>query len=289
VVEGAKRGEPAVLVTFEEHPAEHIRKAAGFGWDLRALEREGLLEMIYLRPTDLSVDEVLGRINEAVLRIKARRLVVNSISGFEIALTPGSRDDLREGLYRLVASMVTRHVTTVMTTEVPDLIGDLKISRDGISFLADNIVLLRYVEIESELQKAMMVVKMRTSDHAKELRRYQITNHGIKVEQPFTQYNGILSGIPTLRAVVEPHPYTTGLGERDESLMQVLLALRESTVEDLAAGLGDDADAVCQRLERLCDTGYVLKSNRGNQTVYRVALVSTGIKRRSRSNDPNHI
>jgi DNA gyrase subunit B len=196
-------------------------------------------------------------------------------------------DDLREGLYRLVSSMVTRHVTTVFTTEVPDLIGDLKISRDGISFLADNIILLRYVEIESALQKALMVVKMRTSDHAKEMRRYQITDQGIKVEQPFTQYNGILSGIPTLRAVVEPRPYTTGLSERDESLMQVLLALREATPGELAGGLGDDPDAVQQRLERLCDTGYVIKASRGDQLIYRVALVSTGTKRRSRPHTPN--
>ncbi len=274
IVEGARVGEPGVMVTFEEHPREHERKARGFGWDLRALEGKGLLKMIYLRPTDLSVDEVLYRVQQAVLELRAKRVVINSISGFEVSIVPSDRPDFREALYRMQATLSAHGVTTVLTNEVPDLFGGVRLSTEGVSFLADNAILLRYVEIESELRKALMVVKMRTSDHDKELRQYQITDRGVRVEEPFTEYSGILSGIPTLRAVMEPQPFTTGLSEQEDALMHVLLALRDSTVEQLAKGMGEKPEEVQKMLDKLVETGYVSQSVKGGRTIYRVGLIS---------------
>ena len=72
-----------------------------------------------------------------------------------------------------------------------DLFGDMRIATGGVSFIADNMILLRYAEIESALRKVMMVIKMRTSDHDKELRQYRITERGVIVEAPFTQYSGV--------------------------------------------------------------------------------------------------
>ncbi|MCL4532029.1 MAG: AAA family ATPase [Actinobacteria bacterium] len=274
VVEGARSGEPGVMVTFEEHPSEHVKKARGFGWDLRAMEDQKLLKMIYLRPTDLSVDEVLYQVHRAVMELGAKRVVFNSVSGFEIAVDPQEREDFREALFRLLATLTGEGVTTLLTTEIPDLMGSGLISTRGISFLSDNMVMLRFVEIESELRKAVIVVKMRSSDHTKELRQYQITGKGIVVEQPFTQYSGILSGIPTLRTVMPSQPFTGGLSEQEEALMNVLLALRDSTAQQLAEGMGVDAAEVQRILDKLVDTGYVFASARGGKTTYRVALMA---------------
>lgn len=275
IVEGTRVGQPGIMVTFEESPREHERKAAGFGWDLPALERQGLLKMIYLRPTDLSVDEVLYQVHQTARAMAAKRVVINSISGFELSLAPSDQEDFREALYRLLATLSGEGVTTLLTTEVPDLLGtEVRISPHGISFLADNVILLRYAEIESQLQKALMVVKMRTSDHAKELRRYEITDKGVRVEKPFTEYSGILSGIPTLRTMMGPQPFTTGLSEQEEALMHVLLAIPDSTLEQLAEGIGLKAGEVQQMLDKLVATGYVFKATRAGKATYRVALIA---------------
>ena len=161
------------MVTFEENPQEHERKAAAFGWDLVRWQQEGLLRMIYLRPMDLSVDEVLSRVHESVKQIGARRVAINSISGFEVVLAPSDEPDFRESLFRLISTLSSEGVTTILTTELPNVFGDLSLSTHRISFLADNAIMLRYVEIQSQLRKVVVVVKMRTSSHDTDLRQYQ--------------------------------------------------------------------------------------------------------------------
>ncbi|TAK34503.1 MAG: protein kinase [Chloroflexota bacterium] len=278
IVEGARVGSPSVMVTFEEDPREHIRKAASFGWDLEKLERDKLLKMIYLRPVDLSIDEVLGEIASAVAEIGACRVVINSVSGLEIALPGSEKSDFREGLYRMVASLTAQGANVLLTVEVPELMGDVHISEHGISFIADDIILLRYVEIASALRKVLMVIKMRTSDHDKEMREYHITPNGVAVQQPFTDYSGVLSGIPTLRAVLGPQPFTAGLTEREESLMHILLSMRQASPQDLAQALSMNSDEVASTLEKLTETGYVVKSMRAGKPVYRVGLVTPGLR-----------
>lgn len=275
-VAGARVGEPCVMATFEESPAEHADKMAAFGWDMAELEREGSLAMLYLRPVDLTIDEVLSSIFEEVERIGARRMVLNSISGMEIALPQIERAELREGLYRMAASLSARGVTMLLTTEVPDLVGEVRVSTERMSFLADNIILLRYVEIAGELRRALAVVKMRTSGHDNALREYRIGRQGILVEQSFRDYSGVLTGIPTLRALLQPHAFTTGLDERDEWLMNTLLALKQATPSELAAALGLSQDETLRQLERLTELGYVVRAEHGEQPVFRVSLITPG-------------
>lgn len=274
-VEGARRGEPCVLMTFEESPNEHAEKMAAFGWDLRALERKRLIETVSLRPVDLTIDEVLNSLHEAVLRIRAKRVIVNSISGLEIALAPTEREELREGLYRMSSHLATQGIVVLLTTEVPDLLGDVRISTQGTSFLADNVVLLRYVEINSELRRALMVMKMRTSSHDSAMREYRIGNQGVVVEKSFKDYFGVLTGVPTLRTLLEPHPYTAGLSEREEALMHTLLALKQATAADLSKALSSRESETSQALSRLVDTGYVVEVvRRSGPPSYKIALVA---------------
>ena len=173
--------------------------------------------MIYLRPTDLSVDEVLHEVHRASRELGARRVVINSMSGFQLSLAPSDEDDFREALYRLLATLTGEGITTLLTTEVPDLMGEVRISPEGISFLSDNVILLRYVEIESQLRKALMVVKMRTSDHDKELRQYQITCQGRTGGAAIHPVRGRTLGHPHSAGGDGPQPFTTGLASRRRS------------------------------------------------------------------------
>jgi len=289
IMAGAQESEPCVMVTFEEHPQEQVRKAKSFGWDLEALQAQGLLRMLYLRPLDLSVDEALGEISRATEAIGARRVIINSISGFELAVASIEHDEFREGLYRLVASLTSRGITVIMTTEVSDLFGEVKITTEGISFIADNIILLRYAEIESALRKVLMVIKMRTSDHDKDLRQYRIGDRGLVVEAPLSQYSGVLSGIPTLRALAGPQPYTPGLTQEEESLVYVLMALHEADAEQLADGLNLPEAQVQHTLDKLVESGSIVRAVRDNKPFYRVAMMIPGNtpRRLSRRKNPS--
>lgn len=283
IAEGVKHNEPGVLITFEEHPREHERKARAFGWDLADWEKKGLMETIYLRPLDLSVDEVLSRVHSTTTRLKARRVAINSVSGFELGISPADEPDFREALFRLITTLSGEGVTVLMTTETPIVFGEISISPRHLSFLADNVVVLRYAEIESQLRRMIMVVKMRTSDHDKNLRQFIIDRRGVVVEAPFTEYSGVLSGIPTLRAIREPQAFTAGLTEQEEDISHLLLALGGATLRQVADGMSLEDASVQKMLDKLVDTGYVVKARSGprSEPVYRVALLSpVGARRR---------
>lgn len=286
IMEGARHGEPTVMVAFEERSEEHVRKARSFGWDLESLQAQGLLRIISLRPVDLSVDEVLVEAQGAVSELDAKRVIVNSISGFELAISSAEKEEFHEGLYRLVANLTNRGVTVVLTTEISDLFGDVRVSTYGASFIADNILLLRYVELDSALRKVMAVVKMRTSDHDKELRQYRIDERGVIVEAPFTDYSGVLTGNPALRLLAVPQLYTPGLAEHEQRLTSALMTLREASAAQLAEALALAEADVQETLDKLVDTGYIMRTQRGAVTVYRIGLLASGSSRRGNRGRP---
>ncbi|HEY3190320.1 MAG TPA: ATPase domain-containing protein, partial [Solirubrobacteraceae bacterium] len=199
VAEGLKNGEPGLIAVFEERPEEYMARAKTLGPDLDDAVRAGLLELIYLRPLDLSVDEALLEIQAAVRRLGAQRLVIDSLSGFELALAPTFRQDFRESLYRMVGALTGAGVTVFMTAEVGVSFTDLQFSPDLISFLTDDIIIQRYVEIDGALQKVIAVVKMRGSQHSTELRRYEVTAHGLAIGEALTDYRGIITGVAQRR------------------------------------------------------------------------------------------
>ncbi|MGI9145940.1 MAG: RAD55 family ATPase [Chloroflexota bacterium] len=199
IAEGLKQAESGVIVVFEERPKEYVARAKTLGPDLQKMVERGLLEVLYLRPLDLSVDETLLEIQAAVLRLKAQRLVIDSLSGFELALAPTFREDFRESLYRMVGALTGAGVTVFMTVEVPVSFTDLEFSPDLISFLTDDIILQRYVEVNGHLRKVITVVKMRGSAHDTALRTYEVTEHGLVLGEELTDYVGIISGVARRR------------------------------------------------------------------------------------------
>jgi circadian clock protein KaiC len=201
IAAGLSRGEPGVIAVFEERPKEYLAHAESLGLDSDDTIRTGQLEVLYLRPLDLSVDEALLEIQAAVARVKAQRLVIDSLSGFELALAPTFRADFRESLYRMVGTLTGAGVTVFMTAEVGMSFTDLSFSAGLISFLTDNIILQRYVEIEGDLRKVLAVVKMRGSEHDTALRTYRVSEHGLVLGEPLHDYTGIITGVARRRAV----------------------------------------------------------------------------------------
>ncbi len=196
IAEGLRHGEPGIVAVFEEIPSEYVQRAAMFGFDFDTPLKEGLLKIIYLRPLDLSVDETVHEIVNSVKEIGCKRLVIDSLVGFEMALAPGFRSDFRESLYRMIAALTRLGVTIVTTVEVAEEFTSMNLSNFTVSFLADDILRLRYVSINGQLRKMMLIVKMRRSQHSIDMVGYQITSEGLVMGVPLRGYRGLTTGIP---------------------------------------------------------------------------------------------
>ena len=197
IAEGLRHGEPGIMAIFEERPQRYTARAGNFDLPLEAAQETGKLEILFLRPLDLSVDETLQEILDAIIRTGAKRLVIDSLVGFEMALAPGFRADFRESLYRMIAALTGAGITILSTVEVEDTFTAMPFSHYAISFLTDDIIRLRYVEINGQLRKVLTVIKMRGGNHSKDIREYVITAKGLVIVQPRrTDYHGLITGIP---------------------------------------------------------------------------------------------
>lgn len=204
LAEGMRKDEAAVIAIFEEYPKDYIARADARTSEIGKMAASGKLEIIYLRPLDLSVDETLDAILEAVHRLGATRVAIDSLSGFEVALAPTFRIDFRESLYRLIGALTSTGVTVVMTAEVLDGFSYKRFTSEQVSFITDEIIVQRYVEIDSQIKRVMAVIKMRGSDHSHGFHLYETTVNGVVVGLPLEGYHGIITGRPILNGAPGP-------------------------------------------------------------------------------------
>lgn len=210
IFEGIRQGEPGIVAMFEERPGEYAERAASFGLDLVTPQKEGKLRLLYIRPLDLSVDETVREIIDTVKELGAKRLVIDSLAGFEMALAPGFRTDFRESLYRMIGALTRTGVTILSTVEVQETFTGFTLSSYAISFLSDDILRLRYVSINGQLRKMMVVIKMRRSTHSIDMREFEITSEGFVIGDRLTGYRGLTTGVPG--------PWNDELGEIHEPM-----------------------------------------------------------------------
>lgn len=203
IMEGVRHHEPGIIAVFEKRPSEYSQTGRG-GRAFERMVRDRKVGIIHTRPLDLSIDETLHDIVTAIHALKARRVVIDSLSGFELALAPTFREDFRESLYRMVAVLTEMGITLMLTAELEDSYVDLRFSPHGTAFLTDTIIMQRYIELKGQLRRVMAVVKVRGSAHSKELRAFEITGDGIVVGEALESYGGLLTGSPVAPAAAEP-------------------------------------------------------------------------------------
>ncbi|QZI67918.1 AAA family ATPase [Pseudomonas protegens] len=191
LAEGARNGETGVIAVFEQRP-NHSQNPT-----LAALIHSGQVGLVDSRAADLSIDEIVHLLLTEITRIKATRVVVDSLSGFELALAPTFREDFRESLARMVSALTSAGITVLLTSELEDRYTDLRFSPYGTAFLTDAIIVQRYIEVQSRLQRIMAVVKVRASAHSDELRLYHIDDDGLQIGEMLPDQEGLLGGRPT--------------------------------------------------------------------------------------------
>jgi circadian clock protein KaiC len=191
LAEGVRTGESGVIAAFEKSPNQLLSHK------LHKLIKAGKVGIIDTRALDLSIDETLNELTNMIISMKAKRVVIDSLSGFELALAPEFREDFRESLYRMISVLTSLGVTVLMTSELEDRYTDLRFSSYGSAFLSDAIILQRYIEIDGRFKRVISVVKVRGSQHSKEIRTFDIADDTITIDESRFEYDGILSGLPT--------------------------------------------------------------------------------------------
>jgi circadian clock protein KaiC len=191
---GAANGEQGVIALFERTPSQIMNEK------LDTIVRSGQVAMMSVHALDLSVDEMLHELSNMIDAIGATRVVLDSLSGFELAMAPEYREDFRESLYRMATVLGAKGVTVLMTSEMEDRYQELRFNPYGSAVLADAVIMQRYVESQSELRTVISVIKVRGRRHSRQIRTFEIGEDGkITIGDGPAPFDGVLLGSPQAR------------------------------------------------------------------------------------------
>lgn len=192
--EAAARGERSVFYTFEESTESILHRCEAINIPVASMIEQDTLSLVKIEALQYTANEFNSIVRREVEEKNARIICLDSISGFRLVL---KGEDLITQMHALSRYLMNMGVTVILINEVENITGDFSVTEVGISYLADNIIFLRYLEMAGELRKSIGVLKKRLSDHEKLLREIEITSQGIKIGRPLTMLRGILSGMPT--------------------------------------------------------------------------------------------
>ncbi|WP_158408569.1 ATPase domain-containing protein [Desulfosporosinus fructosivorans] len=178
-LEGIRSGIKTVFVSFEENPLQIIKNSLQIGIDIRTYLDEGILHIVYVSPVELDVDEHVYRIQGLVHEIGASRLIIDSISSFEIGMS--DKVKYTDYIWALTDYFKVNGITVLLTHEMRGSLDFSAMTKHGISFVADNILLLVFKEDGINLKRYLRVVKMRGSHHSTELTELIIDNNGLSL------------------------------------------------------------------------------------------------------------
>ena len=190
----SSQAEPGLMFTFFETPARLCEKASKLGIDLAALCNRHDVELLWQVQGENLLDELSHRLLSAVRRRHVKRLVIDGVAGFLEATTNPER--IGRHLACLTNELRSEGVTTYLNVETREPIGSpLLLPITGLSALVENMVLLRFVERDSCLNRLLSIIKVRDSDYDIMLRKFHITDHGISVGEPFYGAEGAMTGV----------------------------------------------------------------------------------------------
>ncbi len=187
-------GERALFFAAEESREQLTRNAASWGVDFEGAERRGLLKIVARYPEIMGLEDHLLQMRREIDEFKPSRLAIDSMSAFERG---GTRKSFREFVIALTSHIKHLEITGMFTNTTAMLMGGESITETHISTITDTIILLRYVELHGEMRRGLAILKMRGTQHEKDIREYIIDHSGMHIRSPFRGVHGILTGTPT--------------------------------------------------------------------------------------------
>ncbi|HYF04036.1 MAG TPA: ATPase domain-containing protein [Patescibacteria group bacterium] len=195
--EAANRGERSVIYTFEEQEWTLIRRCESINIPVHSMLENNLLKIVPVEPLQPSPDEFSHIVRREVEENNTKIVMIDSVAGYKMAL---KGRDLTGNLHALCKFLQNEGITVILVNEANDIGGEMEASKEGISYVADNVIFLRYMERHAdqtvEMRKAIGVLKKRLTDFEKTLREYEITQQGVVVGEPLKGLSAIVSGTP---------------------------------------------------------------------------------------------
>jgi circadian clock protein KaiC len=196
IVEGIKSGEPGIVILFEQFPEQIYRDGTNYGWDFKKSEKEGLLKIVFTSPEifEKELENENGLLDQLTLKEGYKRILVDPVTYFRYLNSSDS--SLRKAYNKLANGIKRCSLTGFLTTETAHFFGESGEIDEELAFVVDNIILLRYVEIESKILNAITALKTRGSNRIREIKEYMVTDKGFVVTDTFKNREGILTGTP---------------------------------------------------------------------------------------------
>ncbi|WP_158056445.1 ATPase domain-containing protein [Halorussus halophilus] len=196
--EAAGRGERSVIYMFEESTETFRERNAGINVPVGKMVEQGALHLEEIEPVKRSAVEFADMVRKEVTENDTDIVMIDGIDGFNVSLRD-DRQNLVETIQALTRFLQNMGVTVIIISEHDSMTGDVQATGEGLSYLADNVVLLQHLELRGEIRKAIGVLKKRTSDYERMLREFHITENGVKVGKPMENLQGVLTGTPRIR------------------------------------------------------------------------------------------
>ena len=171
--EGARSGQPGILATFQENRTQLGRIVEGFGW---SLDSKGM-NVLSRGLVDVYIDEWVYELLDLIDSTKAKRVVIDSLP--DVMTAAGDATRFREWMFSVVQRCTRQGITLVMTLEVAELYDIRHVSEQGLSHLADNVIVLQYARNTAHVTRTLTVLKTRATQHDHAVRRYEITAEGL--------------------------------------------------------------------------------------------------------------
>jgi circadian clock protein KaiC len=188
---GVAAGEKAILFGYEESKGQLFRNDSGWSVDFAMMEAEGNLRIVCLYPEAQGLPDHLLTIQGLVDDFQPNRIAIDSLSALERI---ASDTAFREFLISLTSFIKKREIAGLCTATSKSLVGGESASEQHISTLTDSIVLLRYIQEQDTMHRGLMVLKMRGSEHAKNIRRFTIDTAGMHIGESFKAAPNVFTG-----------------------------------------------------------------------------------------------
>jgi circadian clock protein KaiC len=211
VVSAADKGDTCRVFVFEEGRHTLIARAASLGMDLRPHIKSGRITLDQVDPAEMSPGEFVKRVRTCVEEDKARVIVIDSLNGY-LQSMPGEQF-LASHLHELLAYLNNRGVLTMVVLAQAGMLGSLMQTPVDVSYLADNILLLRYFEVHGKVCQAISIIKKRSGGHERTIRELALGPDRIRVGKPLKDFQGVLTGVPTVRSQAIPESQLAGNGD----------------------------------------------------------------------------
>jgi circadian clock protein KaiC len=189
-----ERGDQAALFLFEESFNTLLNRSEGIGMDLRTPYEAGRISVHQIDPAELSPGEFSHAVCSAA-DAGAKVIVIDSLNGYMNAMPAAGF--LTTHLHEVLTYLGQRGVVTFVIGVQAGMVGVMTTGAD-VSYMADNVLMLRYFEARGAVEKAISVFKKRGSAHETTLRQFRISSSGIQVGQVLKDFQGVLTGVPTL-------------------------------------------------------------------------------------------